>query len=388
MNELLLFLKQSQGRRIVLFGTGASAAHHLSLLPFPTPVYAVDNDPARQGMRFEGLEVRSPEVLRNEAADGIYVVIAACSAVEDIHSQLTTYGLRPGVEFTASPFVGRHPGAVFDQVGPLLVSCIGHQGGLYRVDPVSGEYRRLVSGDFRGLARHPEGYLAVHEHDGFHLLDPDLEPIRSVAIPQRLNLHGVAVDSDCGRVFVNETGLDRVGIYDLHTLERRGEILPPPDGIGGGDLRHINDVAIHDQSLWLSMFSHAGVWRDRNWRDGTVMRLPLDGDGPARIVHSGLRQPHSLLFADGKLLTCNSLECKVLEDGEPLVEFGGYTRGLAAAKGVLIVGQSRIRRLARFPARLRALSLDCGLHLWDRETRATRFVPLPAEAVFAVVPLT
>jgi hypothetical protein len=387
MNELLLFLKQSYGRRIVLFGTGSMADHHLAMLPVPIPAYAVDNDQARQGIRFRGLEVRSPEILRTEAADSVYVVIAACSAVEDIHSQLMAYGLRPGVEFSVSPFVGRHPGAVFDQVGPLLVSCIGHLGGLYRVDPITGDHCLLVAGDFRGLARHPEGYLAVHEHNGFHLLDLDLTPIRCIAIPHRLNLHGVAVDSDSGRVFVSETALDRVGIYDLHTLERQGEILPPPDGVGGVDLRHINDVAIHDHSLWVSMFSHAGVWRDRNWRDGAVMRLPLDGDGPARIVHSGLRQPHSLLFADGKLLTCNSLECAVLEDGEPLVSFGGYTRGLAETHGVLIVGQSRIRRLTRFPARLRALSLDCGLHLWDRESRATRFVSLPAEAVFAIVPL-
>lgn len=387
MNELLLFLRQSYGRRIVLFGTGPMADHHLAMLPVPTPAYAVDNDPARQGIRFRGLEVRSPEILRTEAADSIHVVITACSAVEDIHSQLMAYGLRPGVEFSASPFVGRHPGAVFDHVGPLLVSCIGHLGGLYRVDPITGDHCLLAAGDFRGLASHPEGYLAVHEHDGFHLLDPDLTPIRRIAIPHRLNLHGVAVDRESGRVFVSETALDRVGIYDLNTLERHGEILPPPDGVGGVDLRHINDVAIHDQSLWLSMFSHAGVWRDRNWRDGAVMRLPLDGDGPARIVHSGLRQPHSLLFADGKLLTCNSLECEVLEDGEPLVGFGGYTRGLAATNGVLIVGQSRIRRLTRFPASLRALSLDCGLHLWDRESRATRFVPLPAEAVFAIVPL-
>jgi len=386
MNELLLFLRQSHGRRLVLFGTGPSAAHHLSLLPFPTPAYAVDNDPARWGLRFEGLEVRSPEVLRNEATDSLHVVIA-CTAIEEVSAQLMTYGLRAGVEFSPTPFLERQPGAAFDQLGPLLVSCIGLNGGLYRVDPLTGDARLLVPGNFRGLARHPEGYLAVHEHDGFHLLDPDLTPIRSAPISQRLNLHGVAVDTGRERVFVNETALDRVGVYHLHSLERQGEILPPPDGVGGADLRHINDVAIHDQFLWLSMFSHAGVWRDRNWRDGAVMRLPLDGDGPARIVHSGLRQPHSLLFADGRLLTCNSLDCEVLEDGEPFVGFGGYTRGLAATKGVLIVGQSRIRRLSRFPARLRALSLDCGLHLWDRESRATRFVPLPAEAVFAIVPL-
>jgi hypothetical protein len=386
MNELLLFLRQSHGRRIVLFGTGPSAAHHLSLLPFPAPAYAVDNDPARWGVPFEGLEVRSPEVLRTEAADKLHVVIA-CTAIEEVSAQLTTYGLRAGADFSPSPFMDRQPGAAFNHVGPLLVSCLGHRGGLYRVDPATGDVRLLVTGNFRGLARHPEGYLAVHEHEGFHLLDPALAPIRCVGIRQRLNLHGVAVEAEGGRVFINETALDRVGIYDLHTLERQGEILPPPDGVGGADLRHINDVAIHDRALWLSMFSHAGVWRERNWRDGAVMRLPLDGDAPARIVHSGLRQPHSLLFTDGKLLTCNSLECEVLEDGEPLVGFGGYTRGLAAVGGVLIVGQSRIRRLTRFPGRLRALSLDCGLHLWDPASRATRFVPLPAEAIFAILPL-
>jgi hypothetical protein len=105
MNELLLFLRQSHGRRIVLFGTGPSAADHLSRLPFPTPVYAVDNDPARWGgQRFEGLDVRSPEVLRNEALDSLHVVIA-CTAIEEVSAQLTTYGLRAGAEFSPSPFL-------------------------------------------------------------------------------------------------------------------------------------------------------------------------------------------------------------------------------------------------------------------------------------------
>jgi len=387
MNELLLFLKQSHGRRIVLFGTGAAASQHVARLPFPKPAYAVDNDPARRGTRFEGLEVFAPEVLRDEPAGSVYVVVAACSAVEEIIAQVASYGFRPGADFAPSPFLERHPGAVFDDLGALLVSCIGHRGGLYRVDPVTGESRLLVAGDFRGLARHPQGYLAVHEHDGFHVLDRDLTPIRRVAVSNRLNLHGVAVDAAAGRVYVNETALDRIGVYDLETLERRGAITPPPDGNGAGDMRHVNDVAIHDEGLWVSMFSYQGVWRDRSWRDGVVMRLMLDGGGPARIVHRHLRQPHSLVFADGKLLTCNSLECEVLEDGEPLFGVQGYTRGLACTGGVLVVGQSRIRRLDRFPARLRALSLDCGLHLWDRSSRATRFVPLPAEGVFAILPL-
>ncbi|MBU6277344.1 MAG: DUF4915 domain-containing protein [Planctomycetes bacterium] len=386
MNELLRYLKQSHGRRIVLFGTGSAASDYLSLLPFPAPAYAVDNDPARWGSRFEGLEVHPPAVLRGEATDSVFVVIAACSAIEEIITQLSSYGFRPGIEFSPSPFLERHPGAVFEHLGPLLVSCIGHKGGLYRVDPVSGDAALVVAGDFRGLARHPQGYLAVHEHEGFTILGPDLEPLRAIAVPNRLNLHGVAVDPEQGRVYVNETALDRIGIYDLTTLERCGEIVPPPDGNGSCDMRHVNDVAVHDGALWVTMFSHQGVWRDRSWRDGVVMRLPLDGDGPARIVHRHLRQPHSLLFADGKLLTCNSLECEVLEDGEPLFAVQGYTRGLACVHGILIVGQSRIRRLDRFPARLRALSLDCGLHLWDRNSRATRFVPLPAEAVFAILP--
>jgi len=386
IQDLLLFLKRSHGRRLVLFGTGPSAAHHLSQLPLPSPVFAVDNDSARWGGAFEGIPVHPPAALSKETRGELFVVVASI-AVEEISAQLEAMGFQAGIDYSVSPFLERRPGEVFDSLPPLLVSCLGHGGGLYRIDPCSGRSALVIEGDFRGLAVHPEGFLAVHEHEGLQLLDRDLNLIRKAAAPDRLNLHGAAVDPERGRIYVNETALDRVGIYHADRLTRCGELIPPPAAHAGVDLRHINDLALADGHLWLSMFSYEGVWRDRSWNDGTILRMPVDGEGVARLVHRGLRQPHSLLFSGGRLFCCNSLECTVLQDGDPLFTVNGYTRGLASVGGVFVVGQSRVRRLSRFPAHLRALSLDCGLHLWDPESRATRFVPVPAEGVFAILPL-
>jgi len=80
---------------IIVFGTGEYFENYMVCNGPETgrmPAFAVDNDPARIGSRRLGVEVKSPEVLRELNRDSFYVVIC-CAGHEEIGRQLEAMGI-------------------------------------------------------------------------------------------------------------------------------------------------------------------------------------------------------------------------------------------------------------------------------------------------------
>ena len=80
---------------IILFGTGKYFENYMLCEGGElgrTPLFAVDNDPARAGGVRRGVEVKSPEVLRVMDKDTFYVVICAAQK-EPIEKQLESMGI-------------------------------------------------------------------------------------------------------------------------------------------------------------------------------------------------------------------------------------------------------------------------------------------------------
>ena len=80
---------------IILFGTGRYFENYMLCESGElgrTPLFAVDNDPARAGGVRCGVEVKSPEVLRGMDKDTFYVVICAAQK-EPIEKQLESMGI-------------------------------------------------------------------------------------------------------------------------------------------------------------------------------------------------------------------------------------------------------------------------------------------------------
>lgn len=380
---VLDFLGRIGGRRIIVFGAGPTGIDFLTKLPLPV-AYFVDNDQRLWGREVRGVMVRPPEDLRREAPDSFVVVIAS-SAVEQITEQLTGLGLKPGVSVLVSPFLILTGQAGDQPACQLLVTALGRNGGLWSVDTGGETAEQILAADCRGMARLPDGFAVVLQHEGLLRLDDDLNEIARAKVSDDLNYHGLAYDAERGVLYANETAYDRLGVYRVDDLARIGEINLAKDPDGAHDQHHINDVAVHGGQLFVAMYSIEGVWRREIWNDGAVVRLDPESGSVEQVVLHGLSQPHSILFDHDQLYMCNSMDCQVLKGDKLLCQLQGYTRGIARHGRVLFIGQSEIRRLSRFRDRFSNLSLDSGIHVWNIDTYTSRFIKLPVQGVFDIL---
>jgi hypothetical protein len=380
--RLSAFLKAVKGKQLIVFGAGPTARDFLVRAPIH-PAYLLDNDANIWGEKVQGFEVRSPDTL-SEAEPGRCAVVICSSAIEEIAPQLEGYGLKRDRDYFISPFLlpdGKPEGAE-----ALLVTAIGKNGGIWRLDLAEETQTRLHEGDCRGLVKVPGGYIAALEHEGFLMLDNDLAEVRRIKVAEDQNFHGLAHDPDLDVIYVNETAFDRIGIYRLDDMSRVSEI-----GLGRHnepmEQHHINDIAFGDGRLLVSMFSIKGVWRNEQWDDGVVAEVDPATGTVKKILIDGLSQPHSVLPDDGHVYVCNSMDCQLLRDGELICQMQGYLRGVARADDTFFIGQSEIRRLSRFSDRFTNVSLDSGVHAWNMDERTSRFTKLPVGGVFDILTL-
>jgi uncharacterized protein (TIGR03032 family) len=114
------------------------------------------------------------------------------------------------------------------------------------------------------------------------------------------------------------------------------------------DRCHLNGMAFHDRKVRfataLGTTDTPYGWRDDMASGGVLMEVPS-----GRIVASGLSMPHSPRVIDGKLYVLEGGRGQVLrvnpETGqcEVVAKLPGFTHGLAAYRGVMFVGLSKLR---------------------------------------------
>jgi hypothetical protein len=377
------FRERARGRRCILFGAEAAARELLDSVDIDI-AFVVDNDEGKWGNFLRDYDIRPPTAIADADKDACLIVIAS-SAVEEITSQLRALGVAKN-SIVVSPFIIDAAAAMAMPPGAYLVSCIGHNGGLYRLDAAAGDVTRILDGDCRGVLADGDGYVVVMQDNGLVRLDGDFQMVVDARADETMNLHGIARPPGGDILYVNETARDRIGVYDAKTLDKV-DAIPFDNGEGRADDHHLNDVVFADGRLVLSMFSLGGTWQDDVWDDGAIAVVDAETGRLEEVLVHGLGQPHSILMTDEGVVFCNSMECEVRQGDAILCRFNGYTRGVAEANGILAVGQSRMRRLARFRDRFDNISMDCGVHFWDRQMKTSRFVHLPAEGVFDIMAL-
>ena len=385
LSDSLEFAARVSGKKCIVFGAGPSAQSMIVQFRYPV-AYFVDNDESKWGKTFQGRIVASPDELAQEDLDGVVVVIAS-TAVEEITVQLERMGLISGLNFLVSPLIAGQMGEKNTIHPKLLVSCFEVDGGLYLVDINSGDKKFLLEGNLRGMQPHGDTIVVVDEHKGLIRLDTDFIEIQRCEMPDSVNMHGITFNPDENVFYVNETGRDRIGIYDAETLNRINEINLGRESNPAFEQHHINDVLYENGRLFVSMFSRQGVWRKNIWSDGCLASVDIKANKLDQILLGGLKQPHSILNDGGGMWICNSMDCSVWFGDQIMCQTNGYVRGLAKHQHYLYIGQSTMRRLDRFANRFNNISLDCGILVWNIDNKTSRFVSLPAKSVFDILVL-
>lgn len=273
----------------------------------------------------------------------------------------------------------------------LLVSVGRGRGGLYIVNPFYNRIQRKHKGIFAGVIKYRNGFMALKQPNELCIFDEKLniKQVIHVQDDSDSGLHDLKLSED-GFLYIVASPQNKIIVYEEKTLTKQAEIILSTNK---KDVHHINDLYVTGDKLFLSMFSSSGEWEGKqpdHW-DGAIVAFDRYTFEPQGIIIDKLTAPHSITMNNGSLCYCNSLNLNVskfdlkLKKKEVIAQFKGFTRGLYFDKNILIAGQSKMRHLQRLNHKFPNISDDGGIHLFDCESRVSKFIKLPVGNPYSII---
>ena len=255
----------------------------------------------------------------------------------------------------------------------------GWGGGIYELE-LDGDrftYRKVYDGPCYSVREVGDALVAVDPRRGILVFDRQYQLRREVVLPLTDWCHGLMFCPRRSRYYVASTQQDKVVVFDgdfrpageLHLSAGR-----PSEGQG---CHHPNDLFVHGNSLFVSVFSRSGH-RRLDVNDGAVLEVDLVTGTVVGTVVDDLWMPHNPAVVDDSLVVLDSFRGRLARSGGRTVgQFPGFARGLAHDGRFFYVGQNRNRQYHRLHAGSSNLSLDTAILVFDEHTRLSRSIPLP-----------
>ncbi|MCG8637440.1 MAG: TIGR03032 family protein [Desulfobacterales bacterium] len=383
--------KLSENKKIVLFGKSGDWAVKTIKQMMVAPSFFVDNSPNQQGTVFKGVDIFSPEKLKQEEKEGVYIIITTGSFASVV-PQLEEYGFVPGRHFCCSPVMNslKIINDIHSHERRIMIASPDHEfysemdnekeigGGIYLYDIGSRTCKRKVKGNFHQIARGKDCFYVVHHNKGVYVLDDEICVRETFPLPPNAKPHGIAYCPERNLIFVANSGTDSVTIHngDSYKLEETLHISDKFERYGL-EQHHINDLMIQGDSLFVSCFSFSGNWAYETF-DGGIMEYDLKDLSLRGRVVENLWMPHSPNLINGRLCFLDSMRGAFhTTDKKVSGQFSGFVRGLAYDGQYYFIGQSENRYFFRLNGVSNNISLDAGFYLFDDETKASKFFSIP-----------
>lgn len=346
----------------------------------------VDNH--RHGMEMYGRVVDRPDELHNVRlqSDGYYYVVITAGSYESIIPQLLEMGYKPGENFCISPVLNnlRTISEIHSHEASLLVSCSDHRiysgmrestGGLYLFntkDPLI--YRKVLNGTFHQMVKTEAGtYLVADEDRGICHVSKDFSLLRVIGGEKGGLCHGIAYCPEIDVIALGSSGLDKIVLYrgwqEIHEIRFPGK-------------HWLNDLCIHGDYLYVSLFSHTGNHLQGIY-DGGILQVDLNTNAPPpRLPYERHKllddvwMPHTVRFFGNQIHYLESMTGKLFRTNKKVLgEFPGFVRGLAYDGSYYYVGQSEARYFDRLETK--HIAMSAGFYMFDEETKASKFFGMP-----------
>ncbi|MEM6299783.1 MAG: DUF4915 domain-containing protein, partial [Bacteroidota bacterium] len=344
--------------------------------------FIVDSSKNLQGTQFEGLDIFSPERVSSD-----YFVIICSTATSDISEVLQQKGLTPNQDFISSPILNDLLAiSELEQIQTTFYFTSGtaappeatYGGGLYRckVSATDVELEKCYAGPCYG---------ALSVEDKIYFIDTDRGLIEydgsnfilKTSFPEGSRAHGISYHEESGSFYVACSYLDAVLHVNPDFSLGKSFKLSQKHTRYGEPMHHCNDVLALGNSLYVSMFSSTGNWKNDSF-DGCMAEFDLETEERLPDVYQGLYMPHNVKYFDGSLHILDSLPGHLRFNNFAVQgTFPAFTRGLDYKNGLYYVGQSKNRNYSKVMGLSNNISIDCGVILFNPELHVSRFIQFP-----------
>jgi hypothetical protein len=379
--------RKIQNRTIVLFGAGNIAEKTERILIERKITAIVDNASNLWDDVQLGVTVKSPKYLRTDKGKEFFVIICTTSFAE-VSVQLTEMGFTPNEDFLVSPILNDL--RIIDELetikqrllfssGAAQIESDKFGGGIYELE-VDGDiwtHRKVISGNCYGLIKYGENFISVDTERGIFEFDKNYKIIRSQELPHGTRAHGVEYSETLKSFYIVGSYLDAVLVLDKNfNIQDKISISHKCERYGK-PFHHCNDCCVIDDSLYISMFSYTGNWK-LDIFDGVVLEIDLKTKNILGPVIKDLWMPHNIKLIDGSLHVLDSLPGHLKTNNAQIIgDFPAFTRGLANDGIYYYIGQSRNRNYSKNLGISKNISIDAGIIIFDKHTKASRFLQLP-----------
>jgi hypothetical protein len=377
-------IKRSIGKKIILFGAGNIAEKTSRIFDSTQILCIIDNSINLHGNKQLGVEVKDPVYLESINKNEVFILICSTSFVE-ISDQLNSQGFTAQRHYAVSPILNDlRIIEEMETINQQLLFTSGAParpgekfgGGVYALD-ICGENwecNKIIDGNCYGMIPFEDNFIAIDTDIGIFEFDKNLNILRSSKLPNHSRAHGVAYNKNNSSFYITCSYLDSVLVLDKEFNHKDIINLSNKNNLGNPPNHHCNDCFIHNNSLYISMFSISGNWKIDVF-DGGILEVDTITNKVIGQLTSDLWMPHNVKIINGGMYVLDSLKGQLKGNNFQVIgDFPAFTRGLTHDKNYFYVGQSRNRNYSRNLGLSKNISIDAGIVIFDEVTKVSRFV--------------
>ena len=374
-----------KNQKFILFGSdNLISSKTINILGKDKIQFIFDNSKNLDDTYYEGIKVKFPEKINKD-----FFIVICSTAIGPISNQLIKAGLIPNENFAVSPYLNDrlaiyqlenlHSDFYFTS-GSMPEKESKYGGGFYKIS-LKGEkikIKKLYSGSCYGTFKNAGLIYFVDCDNGVMCYNTFNNQINNLfKTPKASRAHGLSINNENENLYVTCSNLDATIEYDNKFNELRRFRYSEKIDFYNKPMHHANDNFSIGNSLYISMFSETGNWRNDVF-DGCILEFDLITGKKVGVLTKDLYMPHNVTFINDSIHVLDSLPGHLKFNNFKIQgTFSAFTRGLSYNNNLYFVGQSKNRNYSKVQGISNNISIDCGVIIFDPETKISRFIQLP-----------
>ena len=374
--------KKNKKEKIILFGAGLVCKKFINSFDKSLILFICDNNKKLWGTKFDGIQIKDPNVLKQNKYKKFVVVIMTTSFVDIIKQLKKIISLKVYVSSLLKDrlcidYLQNIKKNILISSGLPSIKSEKSGGGLYLIKLNGNKYdiKKVYSGTVHGVISYKKGYAISDSINGVIILDKNFKVIKKGSYPLNTRAHGVSFDEN-DNFYVACSMTDKIKIFDKNLrfvgtipISEKFEKLKSPQ-------HHLNDIFIKNGNLYVSMFSLSGNHKN-NVYDGGVCEIDLKTKKIINPIYSNLIMPHSIKYLNDSFAVLDSLNGDLIIGSDRIANFPGFSRGLSFDGEFYFIGQSRNRNFSLVSQKKNNISIDNSIIIYDHKNKISRNIILP-----------